>query len=128
MMEDKFGRKKLDIFGDTDSEDDGDGGDHEGGEGGEGRNVGAGAASARGGDDAKSDSDENPPEPGYEHHIDERGIRQLLRIHTDQDQDEDYVPSDTEADLRIKRQTAIRRKKKIKKTVGTSSSAPASIQ
>ncbi|KAF5820085.1 hypothetical protein HanRHA438_Chr02g0096131 [Helianthus annuus] len=64
MMEDKFGRKKLDIFDDTDSEDDGDGGDDEGGDGG---NVGASAASARGGDNANSDSDDNPPGPGYEH-------------------------------------------------------------
>ncbi|KAF5811317.1 hypothetical protein HanRHA438_Chr04g0189731 [Helianthus annuus] len=129
MMEDKFGRKKLDIFGDTDSENGGDDGDDEGGEDGDGGNIGASAASARGGDDAESDSDENPPEPGYEHYIDEREIRQLRRIRTDQDQDEDYVPSDTEAaDLWKKKQTAIRRKKKMKKTVGTSSSTPASVQ
>ncbi|MFS7910860.1 hypothetical protein Hanom_Chr02g00111161 [Helianthus anomalus] len=129
MKEDKFGRKKLDIFGDTDSEDNGDDGDYEGGEGGDGRNVGASAASAHGGDDADSGSDDNPPEPGYEHDIDERGIRQLCRVRTDQDQDEDYVPSDTEAaDLRKKKQAAIRRKKKMKKIVGTSSSAHVSVQ
>ncbi|MFS7931171.1 hypothetical protein Hanom_Chr04g00352911 [Helianthus anomalus] len=113
MMEDKFGRKKLDIFGS---------------EGGDGGIVGASVASARGGDNVDSGSNDNPPEPGYEHYIDERGIRQVRRIRTDQDQDEDYVPSDTEADLQKKRQTAIRRKKKMKKTVGTSSSAPTFVQ
>ncbi|KAJ0806726.1 hypothetical protein HanPI659440_Chr02g0092561 [Helianthus annuus] len=128
MMEDKFGRKKLDIFGDTNSEDDGDGGDAEGGEGGDGGNVGASAASARGGDNANSDSDDNPPEPGYEHYIDERGIRQLRRIHTNQDHDEDYVPSDTEAELWEKKQIAIRRKKKMNKTIGTSSLEAATVQ
>ncbi|MFS7986492.1 hypothetical protein Hanom_Chr11g01010951 [Helianthus anomalus] len=129
MMEDKFGRKKLDIFGDTDSEDNGDDGNDEGGEVGDGGNVGSSAASARGGDDVDSGSDDNPPKPGYEHYIDERGIRQLRKIHTHQDQDEDYMPSDTEAsDLRKNKQAAIRRKKKMKKTVDTSSSAHPSIQ
>ncbi|KAJ0936202.1 hypothetical protein HanRHA438_Chr03g0128101 [Helianthus annuus] len=122
MMEDKFGQKKLDIFGDSDSEDGGDGGDDEGGDGG---NVGASAASARGGDNVDSDSDDNPPESGYEHYIDERGIRQVHRICTDQDQDEDYVPSGTEAKRQKKKQTVIRRKKMKKKTIGTSSSEPA---
>ncbi|KAF5810526.1 hypothetical protein HanXRQr2_Chr04g0170551 [Helianthus annuus] len=123
MMEDKFGRKKLDIFGDSDDEDDGDGGDDEGGEGG---NVGASGESACGGDNVDSDSDDNPPEPGYEHYIDECGIRQVCKIRTDQD--EDYMPSDTEAERRKKKQTAIRRKKKMKKTIGTSSSEPATTQ
>ncbi|KAJ0791636.1 hypothetical protein HanOQP8_Chr01g0007981 [Helianthus annuus] len=74
MMEEKFRRKKLDIFGDTDSEDNSDDGDDEGGEGGDGGNVGASAASAHGGDNVDSDSDDNPPEPRNEHYIDERGI------------------------------------------------------
>ncbi|KAF5822005.1 hypothetical protein HanRHA438_Chr01g0021971 [Helianthus annuus] len=110
MMEDKFGRNKLDIFGDTDDEDDGDGGDDEGGEGGDGGNVGASGASARSGDNDESESDHNPPESGYEHYINEHGIRQVRRIHTDQD--EDYVPSDTEAERLKKKKTSIRRKKK----------------
>ncbi|MFS7930500.1 hypothetical protein Hanom_Chr04g00345041 [Helianthus anomalus] len=126
MMEDKFGRKKLDIFCDSDDEDDDDGGDDEGGEGGDGGNVGASGASARGGDNADSDSDDNPPEPGYEHYIDERGIRQVRRTHTDQD--EDYVPSDTEAERWKMKQTTLCRKKKMKKTIGTSSSEPATAQ
>ncbi|KAJ0776531.1 hypothetical protein HanLR1_Chr02g0046701 [Helianthus annuus] len=96
MIEDKFGRKKLDIFSDTDDEDNGDGGDDESGEGGDGGKVGASGASARSGDNDDSESDDNPPQPGYEHYIDERGIRQVRRIRTDQD--EDYVPSDTEAE------------------------------
>ncbi|KAJ0684534.1 hypothetical protein HanLR1_Chr11g0392241 [Helianthus annuus] len=126
MIEDKFGRKKLDIFGDTDDEDDGDGSDDEGGEGGDGGNVGASGASARSGDNADSESDDNPPEPGYEHYIDERGIRQVRRIRTDLE--EDYVPFDTEAERLKKKKTAIRRKKKMKKNIGTSSAEPAAAQ
>ncbi|KAF5805173.1 hypothetical protein HanXRQr2_Chr05g0206011 [Helianthus annuus] len=60
MLEDKFGRKKLKIFGDTDDEDD-DEGDDEGGDGG---NVGASGASAHSGGNDESGSDDNPPEPG----------------------------------------------------------------
>ncbi|KAJ0608022.1 hypothetical protein HanPSC8_Chr03g0106961 [Helianthus annuus] len=125
MIEDKFGRKKLDIFGDTDDEDD-DGGDDEGGEGGDSRNVGASGASACSGDNVDSNSDDNPPEPGYEHYIDKRGIRQVRRIHTDQD--EDYVPFDTKAERQKKKQTAIHRKKKMKKSIGTYSSEPATAK
>ncbi|KAF5806797.1 hypothetical protein HanRHA438_Chr05g0234721 [Helianthus annuus] len=123
MIEDKFGKKSESD--DDDSDDEGS----DGGEGGDGGNVGAGAASAHGSDDANSGSDDNPPEPGYEHYIDQRGIHQLRRIRTDRDQDEDYVPSDTEAaDIQKKKQAAIQRKKKMKKTVGTSSSAHAFVQ
>ncbi|MFS7943457.1 hypothetical protein Hanom_Chr06g00500491 [Helianthus anomalus] len=107
MIEDKFGKN---------SESDDDDSDDGGSDGGEGGNVGVGVASAHGGDDAESGSDENPPEPGYEHYIDECGIRQLHRIRTNQDQDEDYVPSDTEAaDLRKWKHAAIRIKNKMKK-------------
>ncbi|KAJ0753580.1 hypothetical protein HanPI659440_Chr09g0337391 [Helianthus annuus] len=69
MIEDKFGKKSESD--DDDSDDEGS----DSGEGGDGGNVGAGAASAPGGDDAESGSDNNPPEPGYEHYIDESGIR-----------------------------------------------------
>ncbi|KAJ0901565.1 hypothetical protein HanPSC8_Chr08g0326811 [Helianthus annuus] len=126
MIEDKFGRKKLDIFGDTDDEDDGDGGDDEVGEGGDGGNVGASGASAHSGDTDESESDDNPPEPGYEHYIDERGIRQMRRIRTDQD--EDYMPSDTEAERLKKKKTTIRKRKKMKKNIGTSSAKPGAAQ
>ncbi|KAJ0699147.1 hypothetical protein HanRHA438_Chr10g0436171 [Helianthus annuus] len=126
MMEDKFGRKKLKICGDSDDECDDDGGDDEGGESGDGGNVGASGASARSGDNDESESDDNPPEPGYEHYIDERGVRQVRRIRTDQD--EDYVPSDTEAERLKKKKTAVSRNKKIKKTIYTSSAEPAAVQ
>ncbi|MFS8034424.1 hypothetical protein Hanom_Chr17g01580991 [Helianthus anomalus] len=101
MIDDKFGGKRLDIFGDSDDEGDDDGGDDEGGEGGEGGNVGASGASAR-------------------------SVRNVQRIRTDQD--EDYVPSDTEAERPKKKKTAVRRKKKMKKTIGTSSAKPAAAQ
>ncbi|KAJ0697030.1 hypothetical protein HanLR1_Chr10g0364121 [Helianthus annuus] len=110
----------------TGASDDGDGGDDEGGEGGDGGNVGASGASARSGDNDESESDDNPPEPGYEHYIEERGIRKVRRIRTNQD--EDYVPSDTEAERLKKKQTSIRRKKRMKKTIGTSSAEPAATQ
>ncbi|KAM0064117.1 hypothetical protein Hdeb2414_s0003g00098921 [Helianthus debilis subsp. tardiflorus] len=96
MIDDKFGRKNLKIFGDYDDESDNDGGDDEGGEGGDGGNVGASGASVRSGDNDESDSDDNPPELGYGHYLDDRGVRQVRRIRTDQDAD--YVPSDKEAE------------------------------
>ncbi|KAJ0551530.1 hypothetical protein HanHA300_Chr07g0258151 [Helianthus annuus] len=81
MIEDKFGRKKLKIFGDTDDEsDNGDGDD----EGGDGRNVGVSGASVPGGNNDESDSEDNSPEPGYEHYFDDRGVRQVRHIRTDQ--------------------------------------------
>ncbi|KAF5804741.1 hypothetical protein HanXRQr2_Chr05g0200681 [Helianthus annuus] len=92
MIDDKFGLKKLKIFGDSDDESDNDGGDDEGGDGGDGGN----GASIPSGDNDESDSDDNPPEPGYEHYFDDRGVRQVRRIRTDQDVD--YVPSDKEAE------------------------------
>ncbi|KAJ0587492.1 hypothetical protein HanIR_Chr04g0163811 [Helianthus annuus] len=122
MIDDKFGRKKLKLFGDTDDEGD----DDEGGEVCDGGNVGASGASARSGGNDESESDDNPPEQGYEHYIDDRGARQVRRIGTDQD--EDYVPSDTEAERLKKKKTAIRRKKKMKKTIGTSSAEPPATQ
>ncbi|KAF5785545.1 hypothetical protein HanXRQr2_Chr10g0429881 [Helianthus annuus] len=106
MIEDTFGRKKLKIFGDYDDESDNDGGDDEVGDGGDG--------------------DDNPPESGYEHYFDERGVRQVRRIRTDQD--EDYVPSDTEAERLKKKKTDVRRKKKMKTTIGTSSAEPKAAQ
>ncbi|KAM0041333.1 hypothetical protein Hdeb2414_s0011g00365111 [Helianthus debilis subsp. tardiflorus] len=64
MIEDKFGQKKLRIFGDIDDESDNGDDDDEGGDGG---NVGASGTSVPGGDNDESDSDDNPPEPGYTH-------------------------------------------------------------
>ncbi|KAJ0795602.1 hypothetical protein HanPI659440_Chr04g0152381 [Helianthus annuus] len=126
MIEDKFGRKKRKVKGDNDS-DDGDG------EGGDGGDVGASGASTPGGDkrkqpgyDDESDSDDNPPEPGYEHYIDECGVGQVRRIRIDPDAV--YVPSDTETERLRKKKVAIRRKKKVKKTIAASSVEPTTTQ
>ncbi|MFS7957720.1 putative non-specific protein-tyrosine kinase [Helianthus anomalus] len=108
-------KKIEDIFGNK-SESDDDDSDDEGGDG-------TGVASA-----PESGSYDNPPEPGYEHYIDERGIRQLRRTRTDRDQDEDYVPSDTESEKARKKQVAIQRKKKSRKTIGESQAQPSSTR
>ncbi|MFS7936532.1 hypothetical protein Hanom_Chr05g00416681 [Helianthus anomalus] len=50
MIEDKFGRKRLKIFGDTNNESDNGDDDDQGGDGGDGGNVGASGACAPGGD------------------------------------------------------------------------------
>ncbi|MFS7965881.1 hypothetical protein Hanom_Chr09g00767361 [Helianthus anomalus] len=125
MMEDKFGHKSDSSNSDGDS--DGDGGD--------GGDVGATVASAPGatsasaagttgassaGDDAEdSESDDNRPEPGYEFYLDEHGVRKPRRIR--QEEDADYVPSDTEAKCLKKKEAATRRKGKSRKYIGASS-------
>ncbi|KAJ0576591.1 hypothetical protein HanOQP8_Chr05g0183061 [Helianthus annuus] len=123
MIGDKFGRKKLKIFGDTDDESDNGDGDDEGGDGG---NVGASGARVPGGDNDESDSDDNPPELGYEHYFNDRGVRQVRRIRTDQDAD--YVPFDTESACLRKKKAAVCRKKRSMKTIGTSSAEPAATK
>ncbi|KAJ0512143.1 hypothetical protein HanIR_Chr11g0559901 [Helianthus annuus] len=130
MIEDKFGRKKLKIFGDSDDESDNGDDDDEGGDGG---NVGASSISIPGGDKRKqpgdndeSDSDDNQPEPGYEHYFDDRCVRQVRRIRTDQDAD--YVPSNTESERLGKKKAAAHRKKRSKKTIGASSAEPTVTQ
>ncbi|MFS7952105.1 hypothetical protein Hanom_Chr07g00603021 [Helianthus anomalus] len=102
MTEDKFGQKKRKVKGDNDSDDEHDDGDGNGGD------VGASGASTPGGekgkqpgDDDESESDNNSLEPGYEHYLDERGVRQKF---------------------------AIRRKKKVKKTIAASSAEPTTTQ
>ncbi|MFS7927558.1 hypothetical protein Hanom_Chr04g00310571 [Helianthus anomalus] len=110
MMEDKFRRKDLDS---SDSDDDGD---DEGGDDGDVRaavasTVGASAAgiagaSSAGDDEEYTESDDNQPEPGYEFYLDERGVRKVRKIR--QEDDVDYVPSDTEAERLKKKQTAAR--------------------
>ncbi|KAM0008597.1 hypothetical protein Hdeb2414_s0109g00797411 [Helianthus debilis subsp. tardiflorus] len=123
IMEDKFGRKDSDSF---DSEDDGD---DEGGDGGDAGAVGestAGAsaagtagASSVGDDEEDTESDDNVPEPGYEFYLAERGVKKVRKIR--QEDDADYLPSDTEAEHLKKKQTATRRKKKARKYIGSSS-------
>ncbi|KAJ0433845.1 hypothetical protein HanPSC8_Chr17g0773741 [Helianthus annuus] len=97
MMKDKFGRKKIMIFSDSAESDSDDDGDNEGGDGGDTGATAAGAhgASSTGGDEEDSDSEDNHPEPGYEFYLDNRGVRKVRRIR--QEEDADYVPSDTEA-------------------------------
>ncbi|KAJ0464092.1 hypothetical protein HanHA300_Chr14g0523101 [Helianthus annuus] len=102
-------------------------------QGGEGGVVGASGTGSTGsdqskqpGDDDKSDSDDNPLEPGYERYVDAQGFRQIRWIRTEQD--EDYVPSDTESEKARKKQAAIRRKKKSRKSIGASQTQPASTQ
>ncbi|MFS8024920.1 hypothetical protein Hanom_Chr16g01468951 [Helianthus anomalus] len=110
MMEDKFGRKKLDS-----SESDSDGDD----EGDDGGDVGATAASAPGASDAGGDkgaeyeSDDNHPEPRFKFYYDDCNVRQVRRIQTkESEKDVDCVPSDTEADQLKRKETTVRRKKK----------------
>ncbi|KAJ0725457.1 hypothetical protein HanPI659440_Chr12g0458921 [Helianthus annuus] len=121
MMEDKFGHKKLDS-----SESNSDGND-EGGDGGDAGATGTSAtgttgASSAGGDTDDSESDDNQPEPGYEFYIDDRGERKVRKIR--QEEDADYVPSDTEAEHLKRKETATRRKRKSRKYIGTSSVQP----
>ncbi|KAJ0604145.1 hypothetical protein HanHA300_Chr02g0046331 [Helianthus annuus] len=122
MMEDKFGSKKLDS-----SESDSDG-DDESGDGGDAGATAAstpGASSARG-DEENSDSDDNEPEPGYEFYLDDRGVRKMRRIR--QEEDADYVPSDTEAERLKKKEADARRKRKSRKYIGASSVQPTASQ
>ncbi|KAJ0446966.1 hypothetical protein HanOQP8_Chr17g0654441 [Helianthus annuus] len=108
-MEEKFGRKDSDS---SDSD-----GDDEGGDGGEAGAVGvsgAGASTAgaagdtsAGNDEEDTESDDNQPEPGYEVYFDERGVKRVRRIRQEDDDDE-YVPSDTEAECLKKKQTVVR--------------------
>ncbi|KAJ0622474.1 hypothetical protein HanIR_Chr01g0021111 [Helianthus annuus] len=78
----------------------------------------AGGTLARG-DEESSESDDNPPKPGYEVYYDDRGVKQIRRIR--QEDDPEYVPSDTEAKRLKKKETAIKRKKKARKYISTSS-------
>ncbi|MFS7928287.1 hypothetical protein Hanom_Chr04g00319011 [Helianthus anomalus] len=101
-MEEKFGQKDLDS---SDSDDDGD--DERG-------DAGVVGASTAG-----SESDDNQLEPGYEFYLDERGVRHVRKIR--QEDDAEYVPSDTEAERLNKKQTVSRRKNKVRKNIGSSS-------
>ncbi|KAJ0741245.1 hypothetical protein HanOQP8_Chr06g0225891 [Helianthus annuus] len=120
-MIEKFGPDESDSS-DSDSD------DHEGGDAGASAVdiSGAGASSAGaaggtsvGGDEESSESDDNPPVPGFEVYYDERGVKRIKRIR--QDDDPEYVPPDTEAErLKIKKMV-VQRKKKARKYIGTSS-------
>ncbi|KAF5803120.1 hypothetical protein HanRHA438_Chr06g0276831 [Helianthus annuus] len=123
-MIEKFGPEDSGSS-DSDSDDDdaGDGGDAGAGVVGA-SGVGALSAGAAGGtsagnDEEDTESDDNPPEPGYEVYYDERGVKSIRRIR--QENDPEYVPSNTEAECLKKKQTTIKRKKKAKKNIGSSS-------
>ncbi|KAJ0605346.1 hypothetical protein HanHA300_Chr02g0061991 [Helianthus annuus] len=105
MMEDKFGHKSDSSDSDGDS-------DNEGGDASATSASAAGTtgASSAGGDAEDSESDDNRPEPGYEFYLNESGVRKTRRIR--QEEDADYVPSDTEADQLKRKETVVRRKKK----------------
>ncbi|KAM0031216.1 hypothetical protein Hdeb2414_s0017g00506261 [Helianthus debilis subsp. tardiflorus] len=121
MIEDKFGRKHS---GSSDSDSDGD---DEGGDGGDADAVGASTTGAStpgragdtstGDDEEDTESDNNPPEPGYEVYFDECGVKRVRRIR--QEDDADYVPLDTEAEHLKKKQSVARRKKKPRKYIGS---------
>ncbi|KAJ0764742.1 hypothetical protein HanPI659440_Chr08g0295571 [Helianthus annuus] len=127
MMEDKFGRNKIKIFGDsTESESDDDGND-EGGNGGDtggASTAGTTGSSSAGGYAEDSEFDDNRPEPGYEFYLDDRGVRKVRKIRQEEDVGADYVPSNTEAKCLKRKQTAASRKKKNRKYIGASSVQP----
>ncbi|KAJ0667860.1 hypothetical protein HanPI659440_Chr17g0682441 [Helianthus annuus] len=123
-MEEKFGRK------DSDSSDSDSDGDDEAGNGGDTGAVGASGAgvssasvaggTSAGNDEEDTESDDNPPEPGYEVYFDERGVKRIRRIRREDDNAE-YVPSDIEVERLKKKQTVVHRKKKAKRNIGSSS-------
>ncbi|MFS7952321.1 hypothetical protein Hanom_Chr07g00605611 [Helianthus anomalus] len=118
----------------SDDEVDSDG-DDEGGDGGDegvgavcvsgagASSIGAASGTSAGNDEEDTESNDNPPEPGYEYYLDDRGVKKVRKIRREDDGAE-YVPSDTEAERLKKRQMVIRRKKKAKKNIGSSSVYP----
>ncbi|KAJ0762931.1 hypothetical protein HanOQP8_Chr04g0166681 [Helianthus annuus] len=128
MIEYKFGKKGEGD--DDDNDDEGSDGDKQGGDGGvvgaSGTGSSCGDQIKQPGDDDKSNSDDNPLKPGYERYVDAQGVRQIRQIRTEQDGD--YVPSDTESEKARKKQAAIRRKKKSRKSIGASQPQPTSTQ
>ncbi|KAJ0919915.1 hypothetical protein HanRHA438_Chr05g0235121 [Helianthus annuus] len=81
--------------------------------------TGAAGGTSAGNDEEDTESGDNPPEPGYEVYYDERGVKRIRRIR--QEDDPEYVPSDTEAERLKKKETVVKRKKKARKYIGTSS-------
>ncbi|KAJ0592367.1 hypothetical protein HanHA300_Chr03g0084321 [Helianthus annuus] len=85
--------------------------------------VSAGDTSAGGDDEAESDSDDDHLiEPGYEMYFDERGVKRFRRIR--QEDDPEYVPSDSEAERLRKRKAEKsaehQKKKKARRYLSTS--------
>ncbi|MFS8016939.1 hypothetical protein Hanom_Chr15g01374401 [Helianthus anomalus] len=107
----------------------GDGDDDDAGAGAVGASsAGASSAGAAGGtsagnDEEDSESDDNPPEPVYEVYYDDRGVKRIRKIRREDEDDDEYVPSDIEAERLKRKETTVKRKKKARKYIGTSSSA-----
>ncbi|KAF5804219.1 hypothetical protein HanXRQr2_Chr05g0194591 [Helianthus annuus] len=126
-MAEKFGPVVSDSsVSDSDDDEAGDGGNAGAGAVGI-SDAGASSAGAAGGtsagnDEEDSESDDNPPEPGYEYYLDELGVKKVRKIRREVDDDDDeYVPSDTEAERSKRKETVIKRKKKARKYIGTRS-------
>ncbi|KAF5801697.1 hypothetical protein HanRHA438_Chr06g0260441 [Helianthus annuus] len=123
-MIEKFGPEESDSSdSDSDNDEGGDGGDAGASavdiSGAGASSTGTAGGTSPGGDEESSESDDNPPEPGYEVYYDERGVKRIRRIR--QENDPEYVPSDTEAERLKKKKTVVLRKKKAKKNIGSSS-------
>ncbi|KAJ0792402.1 hypothetical protein HanOQP8_Chr01g0017641 [Helianthus annuus] len=131
-MSEKFGpRDSGSSESDSDDDEAGDGGDAGAGAIGASSVAGASSAGATGGtsagdDEEDSESHDNPPEPGYEVYYDDRGVKRIRKIRREDDDDE-YIPSDIEAERLERKETAVKRKKKARKYIGTSSSAQQSV-
>ncbi|MFS7965948.1 hypothetical protein Hanom_Chr09g00768131 [Helianthus anomalus] len=132
-MVEKFGPEDSGSSeSDSDDDDAGDGGDPGAGVVGI-SDAGASSAGATGGtsagnDEEDSKSDDNPPEPGYEYYLDDRGVKKVRKIRLDDDDgEEEYVPSDNEAERSKIKETVIEGKKKATKYIGTFSSAQQSV-
>ncbi|MFS8024883.1 hypothetical protein Hanom_Chr16g01468551 [Helianthus anomalus] len=105
-MIEKFGPRDTGSSGSDSNDDDaGDGGD-----------ACAGAIGASGAGASST---------GYEVYYDERGVKRIRRIR--QEDDPEYVPSDTEAERLKRKETAVKRKKKARKYISTSSPVQQSV-
>ncbi|KAF5783969.1 hypothetical protein HanXRQr2_Chr11g0514121 [Helianthus annuus] len=117
-MIEKFGPDPVDSESlESDSEDDG----------GDTGAVGASSAGAAGGtsagdDEEDSDLDDHLIEPGYEMYLDERGVKRFRKIR--QEDDPEYVTSDTEAERLKKKESDVHQKKKARRYLATSVSVP----
>ncbi|KAF5759518.1 hypothetical protein HanXRQr2_Chr16g0742221 [Helianthus annuus] len=114
-MIEKFGPEDSGSSNTDDDDDDDDGGDAGAGA----SPAGAAGGTSAGGDEESLESHDNHPEPGYEVYYNERGVKRIRRIR--QENDPEYVPSNTEAERLKRKETAVKRKKKARKYIGTSS-------
>ncbi|KAJ0794566.1 hypothetical protein HanPI659440_Chr04g0140631 [Helianthus annuus] len=121
LMSEKFG-PESDVSDESESDSDDEGGD--GGDAGAEGGVSSGDTSAGGDDEADSDSDDDHLiEPGYEMYLDERRVKRFRKIR--QEDDPEYVLSDTEAERARKRKAEKsvehQKRKKSRRYLSTSS-------